>query len=141
MGELTANKFGEFDAPPLGFYKQILARSQRLNAFREACEKVFRLRRHGLARNGLDHRKHVLGAVIDLAKKQLKSLLALAQHDCRELGFGYVVDNDNNIGDLAAIVPEGGKHSVVARQSGGIGPVQLVGNALPGERPSSLGEI
>ncbi len=85
MRELRLNQFCDVHAFPFVRDKQVLAGRQRLYPLSEAADEVFRLGRERLPRNGLNHGKHILGPMVDLAQEQLGMLLMpLAFRDVAE---------------------------------------------------------
>ena len=73
MGKLSAHQFSQIRALPFILDEQVLAHRECLQTLGETQDKVFRVRRDGMARDGLDDAQHVLGAVIDLAHEKQES--------------------------------------------------------------------
>ena len=75
--QLRAHQIADPHALPIALDEKILAGREPDDAVREPFDEALRIGADHLARDGLNHRQHVLRAVIDLAHQQHDLLLGL----------------------------------------------------------------
>src|SRR5215467_8962388 len=72
--ELDSNEVSNFDASPLALHEQVLARSQGLHPFREACHELLGACNGCLPGDRLNDAQNVLGTMVHLVQELLDVL-------------------------------------------------------------------